>query len=151
MNNRHNTETGDRKRLEKLIAGQTRGGYITDSETNHTLKNPMKLRLLILVGIWIIFLVYYAYLNFSNPPSHTYNFNPVSKIILKIKSTDFMEENYADFEENMEIDINTDMVKNKNGYTVTCEDKDNSSSKVIIYFNRKFEILNHRPNIIPDN
>jgi hypothetical protein len=87
--------------------------------------------------------MYYAYINFSVPVISTTSFNPVSKIILKAKSTDFMEENYADFEEDMKIDINTGMIKNKNGYTVTCEDKDNSASKVVIYFNRKFEILNH--------
>ena len=100
--------------------------------------------------MWTIFLLYYGYINFSVPVITTTSFNPVSKIILKAKSADFMEENYADFEENMEIDINTGMVKNKSGYTVTCKDKDNESSKVVIYFNRKFEILNHRPQIIPD-
>lgn len=98
----------------------------------------------------MLLLGYYAYLDLSNPPAYTYNFNPVSKIILIAKSTDFIEENYADFEENMEIDINTGIVKNKNGYTVTCEDKNNTGSNVVIYFNRSFEILNHHSHIRPD-
>ncbi len=146
--NDHNSN--DRQRLDNLIAGRTSGGRLADSELGPFFKNKKNLPLIVMIAAWTIFLLYYAYINFSVPVITTTSFNPVSKIILKAKSTDFMEENYADFEENMEIDINTGMVKNKNGYTVTCEDKDNSSSKVIIYFNRKFEILNHRPQIKPD-
>ena len=146
MNNRNN----DRQRLENLIAGRTSGGRLADSELHPFFRNKKNIPLIVLIAAWTVFLLYYAYINFSVPEITTTSFNPVSKIILKAKSTDFMEENYADFEENMEIDINTGMVKNKSGYTVTCKDKDNESSKVVIYFNRKFEILNHRPQIIPD-
>ena len=146
MNNRNN----DRQRLENLIAGRTSGGRLADSELSPFFRNKKNIPLIVLIAAWTVFLLYYAYINFSVPVITTTSFNPVSKIILKAKSTDFMEENYADFEENMEIDINADMVKNKSGYTVTCKDKDNESSKVVIYFNRKFEILNHRPQIIPD-
>ncbi len=150
MDNRHNTDTDDRKRLEKLIAGQTSGRYITDSEINHTLKNPMRLRLLILVGIWIIFLVYYAYLNFSNPPSYTYNFNPISKIILRVKTDDYMEEHYPEFEENMTIDMNTGIIRHKNGYMVTCEDAYNHFSKVVVYFDKSFKVQYDTPQIKTD-
>lgn len=146
MNNRNN----DRQRLENLIAGRTSGGRLADSELSPFFRNKKNIPLIVLIAAWTVFLLYYAYINFSVPEITTTSFNPVSKIILKAKSTDFMEENYADFEENMEIDINTGMVKNKSGYTVTCKDKDNESSKVVIYFNREFEILNHRPQIIPD-
>ena len=146
MNNRNN----DRQRLENLIAGRTSGGRLADSELSPFFRNKKNIPLIVLIAAWTVFLLYYGYINFSVPEITTTSFNPVSKIILKAKSTDFMEENYADFEENMEIDINTGMVKNKSGYTVTCKDKDNQSSKVVIYFNRKFEILNHRPQIIPD-
>lgn len=146
MNNRNN----DRQRLENLIAGRTSGGRLADSELSPFFRNKKNIPLIVLIAAWTVFLLYYAYINFSVPVITTTSFNPVSKIILKAKSTDFMEENYADFEENMEIDINTGMVKNKSGYTVTCKDKDNESSKVVIYFNREFEILNHRPQIIPD-
>ena len=146
MNNRNN----DRQRLENLIAGRTSGGRLADSELSPFFRNKKNIPLIVLIAAWTVFLLYYAYINFSVPEITTTSFNPVSKIILKTKSTDFMEENYADFEENMEIDINTGMVKNKSGYTVTCKDKDNESSKVVIYFNREFEILNHRPQIIPD-
>ena len=146
MNNRNN----DRQRLENLIAGRTSGGRLADSELPSFFRNKKNIPLIVLIAAWTVFLLYYAYINFSVPEITTTSFNPVSKIILKAKSTDFMEENYADFEENMEIDINTGMVKNKSGYTVTCKDKDNESSKVVIYFNRKFEILNHRPQIIPN-
>ena len=146
MNNRNN----DRQRLENLIAGRTSGGRLADSELSPFFRNKKNIPLIVLIAAWTVFLLYYGYINFSVPVITTTSFNPVSKIILKAKSTDFMEENYADFEENMEIDINTGMVKNKSGYTVTCKDKDNESSKVVIYFNREFEILNHRPQIIPD-
>ena len=146
MNNRNN----DRQRLENLIAGRTSGGRLADSELSPFFRNKNNIPLIVLIAAWTVFLLYYAYINFSVPEITTTSFNPVSKIILKTKSTDFMEENYADFEENMEIDINAGMVKNKSGYTVTCKDKDNESSKVVIYFNSKFEILNHRPQIIPD-
>ena len=146
MNNRNN----DRQRLENLIAGRTSGGRLADSELSPFFRNKKNIPLIVLIAAWTVFLLYYAYINFSVPEITTTSFNPVSKIILKTKSTDFMEENYADFEENMEIDINAGMVKNKSGYTVTCKDKDNESSKVVIYFNREFEILNHRPQIIPD-
>ena len=146
MNNRNN----DRQRLENLIAGRTSGGRLADSELSPFFRNKNNIPLIVLIAAWTVFLLYYAYINFSLPEITTTSFNPVSKIILKTKSTDFMEENYADFEENMEIDINAGMVKNKSGYTVTCKDKDNESSKVVIYFNREFEILNHRPQIIPD-
>lgn len=146
MNNRNN----DRQRLENLIAGRTSGGRLADSELSPFFRNKKNIPLIVLIAAWTVFLLYYAYINFSVPVITTTSFNPVSKIILKAKSTDFMEENYADFEENMEIDINAGMVKNKSGYTVTCKDKDNESSKVVIYFNSKFEILNHRPQIIPD-
>ena len=146
MNNRNN----DRQRLENLIAGRTSGGRLADSELSPFFRNKKNIPLIVLIAAWTVFLLYYAYINFSVPVITTTSFNPVSKIILKAKSTDFMEENYADFEENMEIDINAGMVKNKSGYTVTCKDKDNESSKVVIYFNREFEILNHRPQIIPD-
>ena len=145
-----NNQSNDRQRLENLIAGRTSGGRLADSELRPFFRNKKNLPLIVLIAAWTVFLLYYAYINFSVPVITTTSFNPVSKIILKAKSADFMEENYADFEENMEIDINTGMVKNKNGYTVTCEDKDNESSKVVIYFNRKFEILNHHPQIIPD-
>ena len=146
MNNRNN----DRQHLENLIAGRTSGGRLADSELSPFFRNKKNIPLIVLIAAWTVFLLYYGYINFSVPEITTTSFNPVSKIILKAKSTDFMEENYADFEENMEIDINTGMVKNKSGYTVTCKDKDNESSKVVIYFNREFEILNHRPQIIPD-
>ena len=146
MNNRNN----DRQRLENLIAGRTSGGRLADSELSPFFRNKKNIPLIVMIAAWTVFLLYYGYINFSVPVITTTSFNPVSKIILKAKSTDFMEENYADFEENMEIDINTGMVKNKSGYTVTCKDKDNESSKVVIYFNREFEILNHRPQIIPD-
>ena len=146
MNNRNN----DRQRLENLIAGRTSGGRLADSELHPFFRNKKNIPLIVLIAAWTVFLLYYGYINFSVPVITTTSFNPVSKIILKAKSTDFMEENYADFEENMEIDINHGMVKNKSGYTVTCKDKDNESSKVVIYFNRKFEILNHCPQIIPD-
>lgn len=146
MNNRNN----DRQRLENLIAGRTSGGRLADSELSPFFRNKKNIPLIVLIAAWTVFLLYYAYINFSVPVITTTSFNPVSKIILKAKSTDFMEENYADFEKDMEIDINADMVKNKSGYTVTCKDKDNESSKVVIYFNREFEILNHRPQIIPD-
>ena len=146
MNNRNN----DCQRLENLIAGRTSGGRLADSELSPFFRNKKNIPLIVLIAAWTVFLLYYGYINFSVPVITTTSFNPVSKIILKAKSTDFMEENYADFEKNMEIDINTGMVKNKSGYTVTCKDKDNESSKVVIYFNRKFEILNHRPQIIPD-
>lgn len=146
MNNRNN----DRQRLENLIAGRTSGGRLADSELSPFFRNKNNIPLIVLIAAWTVFLLYYAYINFSVPEITTTSFNPVSKIILKTKSTDFMEENYADFEENMEIDITTGMVKNKSGYTVICKDKDNESSKVVIYFNREFEILNHRPQIIPD-
>lgn len=146
MNNRNN----DHQRLDNLIAGRTSGGRLADSELPPFFRNKKNIPLIVLIAAWTVFLLYYAYINFSVPEITTTSFNPVSKIILKAKSTDFMEENYADFEKDMEIDINTGMVKNKSGYTVTCKDKDNESSKVVIYFDRKFEILNHRPQIIPD-
>ena len=146
MNNHNN----DRQRLENLIAGRTSGGRLADSELPPFFRNKKSIPLIVMIAAWTVFLLYYGYINFSVPVITTTSFNPVSKIILKAKSTDFMEENYADFEENMEIDITTGMVKNKSGYTVTCKDKDNESSKVVIYFDREFEILNHRPQIIPD-
>ena len=146
MNNSNN----DRQRLENLIAGRTSGGRLADSELSPFFRNKKNIPLIVMIAAWTVFLLYYGYINFSVPEITITSFNPVSKIILKAKSTDFMEQNYADFEENMEIDINAGMVKNKSGYTVTCKDKDNESSKVVIYFNSKFEILNHRPQIIPD-
>ncbi len=144
MNNQNN----DRQRLENLIAGRTSGGRLADSELTSFFKSRKNFPLIFLIAVWTIFLLYYAYLNFSAPVTATTSFNPVSKIILKARATDFMEENYADFEENMEIDLNTGMIKNKNGYTVTCQGKDNEASKVVIYFDRKFEIQSHRPQII---
>ncbi|MBQ5326268.1 MAG: hypothetical protein J6K80_03590, partial [Oscillospiraceae bacterium] len=112
QNNNQNSE--DYTRLKKLIAGQN-----TDSEMADTLKKPAKLKLIIFISMWAIFLIYYIYLNFSNPPAYTYNFNPVSKIILRIKANDYIEEKHPQFEDSMDIDANTGMVKNKNGYTVT--------------------------------
>lgn len=146
MNNQNN----DRQRLDNLIAGRTSGGRLADSELPPFFRNKKNIPLIVLIAAWTVFLLYYAYINFSVPVITTTSFNPVSKIILKAKSTDFMEENYADFEKDMEIDINTGMIKNKTGYTVTCQDKDNEASKVVIYFNRKFEIQSHRPHITAD-
>ncbi len=143
-----NNKNSDRQRLDNLIAGRTSGGRLADSELSPFFKNKKNTPLIVMIAAWTVFLLYYAYINFSVPEITTTSFNPVSKIILKAKSTDFMEENYADFEKDMEIDINTGMIKNKNGYTVTCKDKNNQASKVVIYFDRKFEILNHRPQII---
>jgi len=45
----------------------------------------------------------------------------------------------------MDIDTNTGMVKNKYGYTVTC--KDVEGNKIVICFNKRFEITNALPQI----
>jgi len=135
MNQNNNQNSEDYTRLKKLISGQN-----TDSEMADTLKKPAKLKLIIFISIWAIFLMYYVYLNFSNPPAYTYNFNPVSKIILHIKANDYIEEKHPRFEDSMDIDANTGMVKNKNGYTVTC--KDEEGNKIVIYFDKNFEITN---------
>ena len=133
------------ERLKALMEGKGGEKYVIEEEMRKTQNNVLKIPLGFLMAIWCMFFIYYAYLNLSNRPTSSYNFNPVSKIVLKTKAGSYMEENYPEYKKDMTVDTNTGMIKNKSGYTVVYKDENNN--KVVIYFDRDFNIKNVLPQI----
>ena len=66
-------------------------------------------------------------------------------ISLRFNNSDWSE--YPLFAENDTVDINTGMIKHSDGYMVTCYDKDDSASKVTVYFDKKFNVTKDAANI----
>ena len=139
------------ERLKDLMDGKGGERYVIYDDSQKLYRNfqrsqlIMAWRLLIAVSIAVVVM---AIINYAkNPPPATYNFNPVSKIVLKAKAGSYMEENYPEYEKDMHIDTNTGMIKNKSGYTVVY--KDDQGSKIIIYFDRDYNVKNALPQIKP--
>ena len=102
--------------------------------------------IIVLIAV-LCYLTFAGFKTFSTNPAHTYNFNPVSKIVLKYKALEYVEGEYPLFAENDTVDINTGMIKHSDGYMVTCYDKDDSASKVTVYFDKKFNVTKDAANI----
>ena len=99
---------------------------------------------IILIFILLFSFVASFFVSSSRP---VYVANPISKTILKHKTMNLVEEDYPDFYENATINTNTGMLKSKSGYTVTCHQKNDTMSKITVYFDRKFNITKVAVNI----
>ncbi len=101
--------------------------------------------IIILVFI-AVFVVVGAFLTGGKTSSGYVN-NPVTKAVLSYKTRRYVKENCPDFGEDAVVDTDTGILKSSAGYTVRCHHKDDSMSKITVYFDRKFNITNIAVNI----
>ena len=145
MNN--NTPSDENyERLQRLMDGNTRKAesitYQRDPFTRFLKKAP-------LIGLALVFAVYTVYIGiqyFQTRPNYSYNVNPISKIVLKYKALEYVEDNYPEFSEDADVNINNGIVKYKNGYMVTCKGKEHSI--VSVYFNKWFQPTHDSSSVI---
>ena len=101
----------------------------------------------ILILIFIaVFVVVGSFLS-GGKYSSGYVKNPITKVVLNYKTQSYIKENYPDFREDAVVDTATGMLKSKAGYSVRCHQKDDTVSKITVYFDRKFNITNIAVNI----
>ena len=83
----------------------------------------------------------------KNKASAGYVKNPVTKAVLSYKARCYIKDNYPDFGEDAIVDTFTGILKSSAGYTVRCHHKDDTMSKITVYFDRKFNITKTAVNL----
>ena len=73
--------------------------------------------------------------------------NPVTKAVLGYKARSYIKDNYPEFRDDAIVDTATGVLKSSAGYTVICHHKEDTMSKITVYFDRKFNITNVAVNL----
>ena len=102
---------------------------------------------ILIIAAIVLYIAVSGIYSIANKNQVTYVHNPVTKVVLTYKTLDYVKDNYPDFREDATVDINTGMLKSRAGYTVTCNHKKDTISKITVYFDKKCTITKVAVNI----
>ena len=110
-------------------------------------KAPVKKVDYILILIFIILVSVAGTFLVKGRASAGYVKNPVTKAVLGYKARSYIKDNYPDFREDSIVDTATGILKSSAGYTVRCHHRDDTTSRITVYFDRKFNITKAAVNL----
>ena len=110
-------------------------------------KVPVKKVDYILILIFIILVSVVGAFLVKGRATAGYVKNPVTKVVLSYKARSYIKDNYPEFRDDVIVDTATGVLKSSAGYTVKCHHKDNTMSKITVYFDRKFNITKAAVNL----
>ena len=110
-------------------------------------KVPVKKVDYILILIFIILISVVGAFLVKGRATAGYVKNPVTKVVLSYKARSYIKDNYPEFRDDVIVDTATGVLKSSAGYTVKCHHKDNTMSRITVYFDRKFNITKAAVNL----